>query len=141
MESSVDTHRHGAGRRRDNRERLRQLYGTAQGLRGSRACQVPLEISTVDCNENTIYVFLFWELRGLCSNFHIPVSVSDLYIPRIYPHISCSRIGRSTVEIEIAHRHINVEIGTVAAQFLFWEYLFQIFGACIGSLLCRQNDI
>ncbi len=25
----------------------------------------------VHCNENSIYVFLFWELRGLSPNFHI----------------------------------------------------------------------
>jgi hypothetical protein len=39
------------------------------------------------CKENLIYGFLFWELRGLSPNFHIHVSVSDLYIPRIGPHI------------------------------------------------------
>ncbi len=38
------------------------------------------------CNKNPIYVFLFWELRGLSPNFHIHVSVSHLYIPRIGPH-------------------------------------------------------
>jgi hypothetical protein len=32
------------------------------------------------CKENPIYVFFFWELRGLSPNFHIHVSVSDLYI-------------------------------------------------------------
>ncbi len=31
------------------------------------------------------------------SQFHIHVSVSAFYIPRIGPHISCSRIGRSIV--------------------------------------------
>ncbi len=51
------------------------------------------------CNENPIYVVLFWELRGLSSNFHIHVYVTDLYIPRIGPHISCSKIGRSIVGI------------------------------------------
>jgi hypothetical protein len=51
------------------------------------------------CKENPIYVFLFWELRGLSPNFHINVSVSDLHIPRVGPHISCSRIGRWIVGI------------------------------------------
>jgi hypothetical protein len=41
----------------------------------------------VHCNENPIYVFLFWDLRGLSPNFHIQVSVSDLYIPRGLVHI------------------------------------------------------
>ncbi len=37
------------------------------------------------CTENRIYVFP--ELRGLIPNSYIHVSVSDLYIPRIGPHI------------------------------------------------------
>ncbi len=43
---------------------------------------------SVNCKENPIYEFLFWELRGLGPDFHIHVSVSDLYISRISPHIS-----------------------------------------------------
>jgi hypothetical protein len=45
-----------------------------------------------------IYSFL-WELRSLSPNFHIHVTVSDLYIPRIGPHISSRRKGRPIVEI------------------------------------------
>jgi hypothetical protein len=41
----------------------------------------------------------FWELRGLSPDFHTHVPVSDLFIPRIGPHISCSRIGRSILGI------------------------------------------
>ncbi len=51
------------------------------------------------CNTNPIYAFLFWKLRGLSPYFHIHVSVRDLHIPRIGPHISCRRIGRSIVRI------------------------------------------
>jgi hypothetical protein len=37
--------------------------------------------------ENQIFVFPEKELRGLSPNSDIHVSVSDLYIPRIGPHI------------------------------------------------------
>ncbi len=47
------------------------------------------------CKENPSYVFLFWKLRGLGPNFHIHVSVSDLYIPRICPHISLQQNRQS----------------------------------------------
>jgi hypothetical protein len=47
------------------------------------------------CKENPIYVFLFWELRGLSPNFNIHVSVSDSYIPRIDPHISLQQKGQT----------------------------------------------
>jgi hypothetical protein len=70
-----------------------------------------LSSNSIHCNENPIYVFLFWELRGFSPNFHIRVSVSDLvYIPRIGPHISCSKTGN------------------------IWEYIFPILG--IGPLQC-----
>ncbi len=34
---------------------------------------------------------------------------------------------------------MNVEIGTVAAQLLFWEYLFPVFG--VSSLQCRGDKV
>jgi hypothetical protein len=39
-----------------------------------------LHCSVLHCNGNSAYIFLFWELHGLSPNFHIHVSVSDLYI-------------------------------------------------------------
>jgi hypothetical protein len=55
--------------------------------------------SSLHCNENPIYEFLFWELRSFSPNLNIHVSVSDLYIPRIGPHIFCSRVGKLIVGI------------------------------------------
>ncbi len=54
---------------------------------------------TPHCNGNSVYIFLFWELRSLSPNFNIHVSVSDLYIPRIGPHISSCRKGRPFMEM------------------------------------------
>ncbi len=53
------------------------------------------------------------ELRALRPNFHIHVSVSDLYIPTIdLPILLQENMWTDPGNLYIAHRHMNVEIGT-----------------------------
>ncbi len=49
--------------------------------------QVPVNQAPVHGKENPIYVLLEKKLFSLSPDFHIHVSVSDLYIPTIGPPI------------------------------------------------------
>ncbi len=67
-------------------------------------------ICTKHCKENHVYVFIFWELLGLSPNFHIHVSVRDLYIPKMG--------DRSRKYINI-YRYMRIEIGRQNIIILF----------------------
>ncbi len=77
------------------------------------------------CNENPIYVFLFWEMRtrSLNPNFHIHVSLPDLYIPRIGPHtvFNCSKIDKPILEIYKSLTDMSVETGRQYFIIFFWK--------------------
>ncbi len=51
------------------------------------------------CKEDEIYVFPEMKLHGLSPNSDFHVSVSDLHIPMIGPHIFCSNIGWPLLKI------------------------------------------
>jgi hypothetical protein len=68
-------------------KQLHSIFIITLYVRVLQAKRKPFNQSLLHCNENPIYVFPEKELRGLSPNFHIHVSVSDLYIPRIGPHI------------------------------------------------------
>jgi hypothetical protein len=74
--------------------------------------------------ENLKQIFPEKEYRGLSPNFHIHVSVSELYIPTMVLPVLLEEICRLILGIYIiAQRHMNVEIGAEAALFPEKEYI------------------
>ncbi len=67
--------------------------------------------NTIHCNENPIYVFLCWELRGLSPNFHIHVSVSDFIQSQdrstYFPAAEYRQIDPGNIEISHRTEHFN----------------------------------
>jgi hypothetical protein len=78
---------------------------------------------------NLIQIFQEKELRGPQSQFHIHVSVSDLYIPTIDLLFLLQEICGPILGIYKLITDTNVETGTEAAQFQEKEYINGIFVA------------
>ena len=107
----------------DNPATLWDLLDLRNRLPAHQVGKTTYVYSTVHCNENPIYVFLFWELRGLSPNFHIHVSLNDLYLVPGSVHIfGCSKIDRPILEIYKSFTDIkNCRIGRENIIMLFWK--------------------
>ncbi len=95
---------------------------------GSLHCKEPIP-------KNSKQRFPEKELRGRSPNFHVNVSVSDLYIPTIDLPVLLQKICGLILGIykSLTGTWMWVEIGIVAAQFPEKEEINEIFVAVCGA--------
>jgi hypothetical protein len=93
--------------------------------------------SQLHCKENPLYVFPEKELRGLSPTFNIHVSLSDLYIPRIGPHIFMQQNRQTDPSYKYINRsqtHECAEIGTETAQSFSGNSFLEFSVLCLCSV-------
>ncbi len=95
-----------------------------------------MQIEHLHCKDTIPKIWNKYSQKRNCAasslirpNFHIYVSVSDLYIPTNVMNIRQENRWTHHGNIYIAHINMNVEIGTAAAQCPVWEYINGIFVA------------
>jgi hypothetical protein len=100
---------------------ITRAYGSRlQRVPAQNLHYIPCCVSVVHYTENSIYVVPEKELCGLSPNSCINVSVSNLYIPRIVPHIWLQQNRQTDPgNIYISHRYMSVGIGRQNIKILF----------------------
>ncbi len=95
-----------------------------------RFCTISILTHVLHCNEDVIYVFFFWEQRGLSPNFHIQVSVAIYIFPgSVYVFPEGEQAGRSWEYINRsqAHECENWDCGRAIPNLGLFSPLLRIF--------------